>query len=340
MANQQQQNKSQCLPDLYQRALQQAAQPQSCVKHTQDQSVLLTAPNNIIFELFNTVVKEVSSENLLAFVTQNLADYLDHNWTNKILQRSIKRLRHEQAVDRKAGLTSLPLIRSSTGSKRKEARRSREEVSSAAKKSPPINYGQEDKQAAVKQIYEHIMWRIKSDNVTQITSLLVKLALDDGYKRSKLKAQLYEDVAACFEDLRSNKLIKLYSFGNAPPNDQKLLLSNTNQGDLSKWVANYIDGSEKSQNPNLIGKLAGALRDKTKNCLFITNDIEDALKSVQTGAIRGALVVDRLQVYDSLQSINNYSSSIEPLIRRGKIYIISSLNCVQFAPDPASDNCC
>lgn len=330
---------------LYHEAKRRAALSQPIIEYTTEGSLLLTAPNNIIFELIGTILKEISEEKLFHFITENLTSYLHNNWTNKITQRAIKRLRREQAVDIKAGITNIPIIgkvRSKDSSKQSQdaASTSASRSTSATQKSPPINYKESERQQAIKQVYEHMMWRIRSNNVTQITSLLVKQALDDGYKKGKLKALLYDDVVGCFQDWRSVKLIKLYAFGNAPANDQKLLLSSTQFGDITKLVANYIDGSEKKQKPDLLRKLAGALRDKTKNCMFITNDIDDAIMSIQTGSIRCALVVDRLKIYESVESLQQLSPSIEFLVTSGKLYFISSLNCVQFAPDPTSDNCC
>lgn len=352
-------NKSSQIPDLYHEAVRRASQPQPFVKYSAINSILLTAPNNIIFELFNTIIQEIPEENLLNFITKNLTDYLARNWNNKITQRAIKRLRREQAIDIKAGIKIIPIIGKSHVSggvddaTKKQIHKSPESArqqqfdlsrssqsASSPQKSPPINYKEAERQKAIKQVYEHIMWRIKTNNVTQITSLIIKQALDDGYKRGVLKAVAYNDVANCLEDWRSAKLIKLYAFGNAPANDQKLILSNTQVGDLTKWVANYIDGSEKGQKPELLAKLAGALRDKRKNCIFITNDINDAKLGIETGSIRCALVVDRLNLYEPFEIVKNISPAIEFLVTSGKIFIMSSLSCIQFAPDPTSDNCC
>lgn len=366
--------------DLYHEAQRRASLPQPIIRHQIDNSLLLSAPNNIVFELFNTIVREMSSEQLFEFIAGYLATFLASNWDNKTVQRSIERLRREQTLDVRAGLRDVPIIRlmsiRNNPKQQSPASKSPERISSNSnsrqhgtsnkslpkiktlspsraaasspssgkqQKSPPLNYNEDrnklNRDAAIRQIYDHLMWRIKSGNVTQITSLLVKLALDDGYRSGKLKADLYEDVANCFEDWRSKKLIKLYAFGNAPANDQKLILAHTIAGDITKWVANFIDGSEKRQNPDLLRKLAGALRDRTKNCIFITNDIKDALSSLYTDSIRCAFVVDRQNLYGGGSSILN-DPSIECQLRGGKLYIMSSLNCVQFAPDPTTDTCC
>lgn len=336
--------------DLYEEALRRQSQPQSVVKHTASRALLLTAPNNIIFELFDTVLKEISAGKLLDYINKNLSSYLEANWSDKTTKRALERLRREQAVDIKAGLVDVPIIRrfpaavtspkeASKGSKTDPKFESQQQQ--RKQRSPPLTYKASSRLSdAVQQVYQHIMWRINTRNVTQITSLIVKLALDSGYKQGKLKAELYSDVAPCFEDWRGSKLIKLYAFGNAPPNDQILLLANTNNGDLTKLVANYIDGSEKREKPDLIRKLAGALRDKTNNCIFITNDLDDALKSLQTGSLRCVFVVDRKSRYEVLQSIPEFAHTVQPLVQNGKLYIMSSLSCVQFAPDPTLSECC
>lgn len=292
---------------LYHEATRRAALAQPIFLYSKEKSLLLTAPNNIIFELFNTVIRETSGERLMEFIRNHMVEYLGENWKNKTTQRVVARLKQEQAVDSKAGLVGIPIIREPTAS----------------------------------NIHEHVMWRIRTGHVSQITSLLVKLILDDGYRSGKLKAEVYEDVKSCFEDWRSDKLIKLYSFGNAPANDQRLLLSSTSAGDLTKWVANYIDGSEKQQNNLLIRKLADALRDRTKNNIYITNDIKDAIRSFHAGSIRCVIVVDRLKRYTKeLERLVADMADLKHLITGGKIYIVCSLNAIEFAPDPTNENCC
>lgn len=336
--------------DFYREAQRRQAQPQPVVKHTASKSILLTAPNNIIFELFGTIIMDISSDRLMDYINKNLYNYLETNWKDKTTKRAVDRLRREQAVDVKAGLVDLPIIKSQSdsskspqkqmGSHKEESkieRQQHKQTSPPAISHKSMSYKPSD---AVQQVHEHILWRIRTKNVTQITSLILKLALDFGYNQGKLKAELYDEVASCFEDWRQSKLIKLYAFGNAPADDQHLLLANTNHGDIAKWVANYIDGSEKRDNPDLIRKLASALRDKTKNCIFVTNDLSDALRSFQTESLRCAFVVDRKCRYEKLESVPNFTHIIQPLIQQGKLYIMSSLDCVQFAPDPTSSECC
>lgn len=350
--------------DLYHEARRGASLARPIQRYSDEASLLLLAPNNIIFELFGTVVKKIPAERLLSFITDSLMEYLEQNWENKITQQIFKRLKREQAVDIRAGLKSIPLIKYSTAasssrnigqqrSATKESEgasrsQSRDSTSSSttstnqsAQKSPPLSYTTSDsKHKAARQIYEHVMWRIRTENVTQITSLLVKLALDDGYKRARLKAEIFEDIPKNFELWRSQLLIKLYAFGEAPANDQKLILSSTNRGDLTKWLANYIDGSEKRQNIDLIRKLASALRDRTNNCVYLTHDLPDAIRSLQTNSIRLVLLVDRTKKYDPISAIEGFKSTVEPLISGGKLFIISSLDCVKFAPDPTNETCC
>lgn len=352
---------------LYHEAVRRASRPQPVVKHTQPKSLLLSAPNNIIFELFDTILKRMPTDSLLSFIKSGLKDYLRQNWSNKITQRAIGRLRREQAVDIRAGLTSKPdlkyllsnkkIIKSnnSTSSKKSSKSNRHNELKQSLHISPTLDYHQSEEldtatttttttskelTHAIDQIYEHIMWRIDSDNVTQIASLLVKLALDDGYKRRKIRVELYDDVVSFFETARSILLIKLYSFGDAPANDQKLLLSNTTKGDVTKWIANYIDGSEKKQNPNLLKTFVGALRDKTKNCFYITNDLTDAIASLKTNSIRCAIVIDRNNMYDITKNLLQEFSTLESLIVSGKLYLLASLDCIEFAPDPTSATCC
>lgn len=329
---------------LYHEAQRRAKLPQLLIKHTKPKSVLLSAPNNMIFDLFNTIIKEVSSAKLLDYVTQNLRVYLIANWGTKITQQVVRRLQREQAIDVRAGLTKANHSRiSSVDGLNKVDEHQSNRADLANQKSPTNSMDRSMKEVKkrVEQVYEHVMWRITSGNVSQITSILIKLVLDDGYKTGKLKAEVYDEVVGCFKDWRSLKLIKLYAFGDAPANDQKLILANTTAGNLTRWVANYIDGSEKRQDPDLIRKLAAALRDKTKNCIFITNNIDDAMQSLSTGALRMAFVVDRLDHYDvNLGSLRKDDDPRKSSIINGKLYVMNSLDCIEFAPDPTTDSCC
>lgn len=379
---------SQDIHKLYHEAKRRASQPQPLIKFKDDQSLLLSAPNNIIFELFNTVIKDVSAEKLFDFVRTNLKDYLSYNWSNKITKRAIERLKREQTVDVRAGLRDAPSIKygyshakskspstqhehsptssrisspniessklqsqDSTSIRMPSASRSQRESNRpkasslnhvVGKRSPPLDYGSSaSKQVVIDQVYEHIMWRIQTDNVTQIISLLIKVMLDDGYKKGKLKVEAYDEVAKSFSDWRSNKLIKLYAFGSAPASDQKLILANTTSGDLTKWIANYIDGSDKRHGPDLVRVLATSLRDKTNNCIFITNELIDSLNALDSGVIRCVLLVDRVNQYqESLEFPPELSSKVKTLITSGKLYVVNSLACVLFVPDPSNDTCC
>jgi len=320
--------------ELHHEAVRRAGLSQPITRYTTERSLLLPAPNNIIFELFNTILKEVPSERLLDYITQNLKGYLSSNWTHKITRNIMRRMRQEQAVDLRLGLADLPVITCA------DLQQTKSSDGLGSRRSQQTGKDLElERRQSVDQVYEQVMWRIKTNNVSQICSLLLKIVLDDGYKTGKLKAETYAEIGDCFEDWRSRKLIKLYSFGDAPANEQKLILSSTTSGDLSKWIANYIDGSEKRKNPDLIRTLAGALRDKTKNCVFITNETSVAIRSIQTGAVRFALVVDRARTFFD-QPIEAMEADLKCAMVEGKLYVVSSLACVEFAPDPASEPCC
>lgn len=311
--------------ELYHEAQRRLKLTQQVVQHSTQKSLLLPAPNNIIFELFNTVVKEWPAGDLLSFIDRGIKDYFETNWENKLTRHIILRLKREQVVDLCSGLKDIPTI---------------SEVIPVRQSETTNEIGLQNRSKIINDIYEHVTWRVRTGNVTQIVSLLAKLIIDDGYNRGKLKIELYDDVAPCFQEWRANHLIKLYAFGNAPANDQKLILASTTGGDMTKWVANYIDGSDKRHNPDLIRKLATALRDKTKNCFYLTNDLNDAVQSYETGSLRGVIVIDRLQNYQNLTKSLNLDKKLESLITSGKIFVVSSLSCIEFAPDPISDKCC
>lgn len=330
---------------LYHEAVRRASQPQPFTVHSRPRGILLTMPNNVIFELIHTIVRETALKQSMSYIESELEHYLESTWDTKTTQRVIMRLRRDQAIELRVDPPSdLPLICKliKKSSPELDNRRSLSPNSkSSGKVKSDSSRKSVNQRTMIKQVYDHIIWRIKSGRVTQITSLIVKLALEDGYKRGKLKVQLYDDVKHNFQDWRSNKLIKLYAFGNAPPQDQKLMLSSTNQGDLTPWIANYVDGSEKRQNPDLIRKLASALRDRTKNCIFITHDIDDAIRSIETGALRCAFLLNRDFIFEPLES--NAALQSQPtkdLIASGKLYVINSLDCVEFIPDPTIPTCC
>lgn len=339
--------------------------PHPITVYNKPKSLILSAPNNIIFELFDTIVKTIGSDELQHFIEKELKNYLKLNWTNKTLQTAITRLRRDLVVDRRAKSPSLPpdigkLPTNQPTNKSRTPSISGLRVSSPTSRTSRIssrghsllstpagsnvsaisNISDEDIKI-IDQVYQHIIWRIRAEKVTQITSLIIKFAIEDGYKRGAIKTRLFDDVKENFADWRSEKLIKLYSFGNLPPNDQKLLLNNTDAGNLHQYIANYVDGSEKKQNFELIKTLVSALRDKTNNCIYITNDLNDAVKSIETGALRCVFIVDRANVYlNSLQEKVGNNSDLRDLIVRGKLYFVSSLNCIQFVPDPATRECC
>lgn len=343
------------LHPLYYEALRKASEPQAHIVHSERRSIMLTMPNNIIFELIGTIVSETPQEQLVKYVQAELKSYLKTNWTNKTTQRIVNRLRREQAIDLKAenGVAAFPVI--SKFPKRLKSPSKITTVKSVENSSSTSKSGSKDKdknsskgnpvndsgKALIDQVYDHVMWRIRSDKVTQITSLMIKLLIEDGYKRNKLKVKLYDDVKDNFLNWRSKNLIKLYSFGNAPAFEQKLMLASTTQGDMTQWIANYIDGSDKKSGSELIKKLASALRDKTNNCIYITHDLEDALRSIETGAIRCVFLLDRQSKFKPLDANPIFQpSSVKSNITQGKLYVMESLDCVDFVSDPTTATCC
>lgn len=339
--------KGQHTHSLYHEAVSRASKPQPIQIHTAPKSILMTAPNNIIFELFDTILKELTIGELRKFIQSDLKIYLNSNWSNKTLQNALIRLRRDQAVDRRAGsplggpnIHAFPKTGQQNNKKTSsETKSQRHDASETHNKESSINHSL-DIEKSVDEIYQHIIWRIDSHNVTQVISLIIKFVIEDGYRRKRLQAQLYPDVEKNFVVWRSKLFIKLYSFGNLPANDQRLLWSNTDSGDLTQYIANYVDGSEKEQNPDLIRILGGALRDKTKNCILLTHNICYAIKALNAGGLRAVFIVDRFQRYKNLDDVMQHDKNVKDLIEKGKIYILESLDCVDFVPDPTSLECC
>ena len=91
-------------------AQRRASMKQQLVRHSAPKSLLLQAPNNIVFELFDTVLKVIQPQTFVEYISDNLFTYLAQNWSTKMTQRIVKRMRRDLALDRRAGLTSAPLI--------------------------------------------------------------------------------------------------------------------------------------------------------------------------------------------------------------------------------------
>lgn len=303
---------------FFDEALRRSRLPQQVVKYTRPYSLLLPAPNNIVLELFDTLVEQITDAQVLAYVDAHLAEYLERNWASGSVQRVLTRLSRELAVEAKHNSAS------SAGSAAN--------LLDLLRRSAPSDAAAVSR--AAQQVRAHLMGRVRDARVGQVESLIVKLALNDALTNGHFKVHAYEDARTALEDWRGMKLIKLYAFGNAPANDQRLVLASTSQGDLTKWIANYIDGSDKRNDASLLRKLTGALRDKTRNCFYITHDVDDALRALDSAAIKCALLLDRSDRWQSMLQHVADKQQLESAMTSGKLYIISSLVCVDFAPDP------
>lgn len=279
----------------------------------------LTAPNNIIMDFFKTIAIEDNSmeTKFINYILSNVLNYVKSKWSDKTLIRTVARLRREQFVAIKAGLKELPVIPDSnddttisiSNTEMKAARKKPVQQTSSSKFSAQSSQkSSKFVDLLQKMVAGHIIWRIKTNNISQITALLMRMIVEHGLNEGHLRIAVYDDVPKQLHDWRIKKFIKLYTFGNLAGEDQKLLLASTNHGDLMSVIANCLDGSERKENSQLLKRLAHALRDKTMNIIYITHDLVEAMSCIEVTDLRCAILLNRTNEYANIASHKGITS--------------------------------
>ncbi|CAO3577555.1 unnamed protein product [Absidia cylindrospora] len=212
--------------------------------------------NTVILDIEGTItpisfVKEI----LFPYVTGRLDVFLDRVWGTSELEHHIQILREQAEKDVVAGIEGALLI--------------------------PTTCTTENIKAAVKQ---NIKWQMASDRKIGALKSFQGFMWKEGYESGDILGIVYDDVVPALQKWQSEgKKIYIYSSGSVPA--QKLLISHTKQGDLSKYFSGYFDTSvglkvEKQSFMNIANELGIS---DTKSILFVTDNIHEIYAADQAG---------------------------------------------------------
>jgi enolase-phosphatase E1 len=103
-----------------------------------------------------------------------------------------------------------------------------------------LGYTEDFDPHVAKSVAKYLVYLIDADRKsTPLKSIQGKI-WKEGYESGELKSIVFDDVPPAFERWYSSGIvIAIYSSGSALA--QKLLFRNTNQGDLTRFIADYFD---------------------------------------------------------------------------------------------------
>ncbi|KAL5009170.1 hypothetical protein ScPMuIL_014751 [Solemya velum] len=200
-------------------------------------------------------------EKLEPYITENLESYLDAHYDEEEMQADVKSLRELAVKDKEAKTEGVVEIPDTTDSNKAD-------VIKALVKNISWQMGQDRKSTELKQFQGHI-WR-------------------EAYKRGKVQAELFEDVAPAMQHLMEEGImVCTYSSGSVDA--QKLLFGHTTDGDLQELISEFFDTTvgpknESDSYKNIVQKLAQDGQEMlAEEVIFLTDIPAEAAAAVKAG---------------------------------------------------------
>ena len=193
---------------------------------------------------------------LFPYARMRVEDFIRSNWSSEALSSDITRLAEEQSTD---------LRRNSQ---------------------PPA--WREDRKADSVVAYVH--WLMDQDRKsTGLKSIQGKI-WQAGYETGELRGEVFPDVPSAFVRWRDrNRTICIFSSGSVLA--QRLLFSNSTEGDLTPFLWKYFDTTTGPKaEPESYRKIALACARSPEEMLFVS-DVVSELEAAQSAGLETALCV-------------------------------------------------
>jgi len=201
---------------------------------------------------------------LFPYVTDNLTQYLDEQWTEKETQQDVEALillSEQDVKDKMEGVVSIPRV---------DAKPTIDEIS-------------QQKAAIVTNVKWQMSFNRKSTALKQLQGHMWRKAYHSG----AVKGDIFDDVKPCLQKwVADGFTVCIYSSGSIEA--QKLLFGHTKVGDLLPLLTNHFD---TTSGPKVVSTsyetIASALNLKPSQIVFLT-DIQkeaDAAKEAGFGCV-------------------------------------------------------
>jgi len=140
-----------------------------------------------------------------------------------------------------------------------------------------------DDSCDIAAIETYVHWLIDHDRkVASLKSLQGKV-WKAGYENGTLRGRVFDDVLPAFQRLESMKK-PIYLFSSGSVLAQQLLITYSEDGDLSQYISGYFDTTTGSKGePQSYETIASTVGVKASNMLFISDTIIELDAATQTG---------------------------------------------------------
>lgn len=263
---------------------------------------VIPLPNNIVMDIYGVITSWTFVEQLKTYIRNNLKQYLEKHFKDKPIGHIVNKLREQSSIEKSSGV-EIPLI--------EEADKSQDII--------------------INSIVTNILWQMDNHHKSCQTQLnvLYNDMWTDGYKTNRLKVHVFKDVKQALDDWRFHKFVKIYTYASGATAGQKLFMSSTVEGDLSRFIANYINSSgDYKYDSKKFEILIKALRESNpKNLLYFTDNPQKARAAIKSG-MRALVVLRPANTQYSEEDLKD-------------LITIQSFEELEFEEDPANPvPCC
>ncbi|GFO35243.1 enolase-phosphatase e1 [Plakobranchus ocellatus] len=224
---------------------------------------LLVGIRSIIVDIEGTTTPiSFVKDKLFPYVTENLEKWLQSNFDNAEVQKSISALRDQATKEKDEQVENVVLI--------------------------PC--GDASKDDVVKAVCDNVKCQMDADRKTTELKTLQGLIWKDAYESKQVKGELFEDVAPMLKML-AEEGFQLYVYSSGSIEAQKLLFANSSHGDLTEVFSGYFSLNIGSKTDSAsYKKIACEIGHEAKEILFLT-DMPSEAEAAVTAGMRSALLI-------------------------------------------------
>lgn len=212
-------------------------------------------PQVILLDFHGTISERKWEDKVIyPYVKKSVCQFIKDNWTDDAVQRCIPSLRNESFEQRfRHKYEDAPVIDETTG------------VSE-----------DDNEQEMMNQVGEFLLWQMTTRRETKETQQLERLVWLDGFRKGRILLPLYDDVMPNVKRWTEQFGCKIYLISSVDSVTLKLLLENTDKGNLSKYITDNITSHKPGQ--KLISEIYKQFSDK----LLLTPPISPIVSQTST----------------------------------------------------------
>jgi len=223
--------------------------------HAESEDILADIKGIVLDTAGTFVAPGFLKEKFSATVQENLKSYLESHWDKDECQQDVDALRQQAVRDKEAeveGVVDIPAA-------------------------------EEEKDTIMEAVVKNVLWQMEQERYDAALETLQSHVIRDPFKSGKLQAEVNEDFLNVAKSwTASGKKVYVYSVWGKEV--QKLLLANTDKGDLSEHVTGFYDLSTGPKtDKESYAHIAEDVEAKPEELLFLTDSVEEAKCAADAG---------------------------------------------------------